>query len=179
MIPTPTIDPNLFCTDCYELGVAGLQSKVQASTKANFPVYEAVYIPDGFQMSSRNVFTSTETTTVDTSFRKELDPPLHDGLQMAGIIVIDQMHNQNGVQAWEKGVGIVPIVHVSVQGQPGIWLEEIPITPVQDQNGQWDVERWNQLVWTKDGYDFIIQTNMPSDLLPLAEVLKIAESLKP
>jgi hypothetical protein len=34
-------------------------------------------------------------------------------------------------------------------------------------------------MWTKDGYDFIIQTNMPSDLLPLNELLKIAESLAP
>jgi hypothetical protein len=47
------------------------------------------------------------------------------------------------------------------------------MTPVQDQQGQWDDERWNQLMWTKDGYDFIIQTNMPSDLLLFEELLKI------
>jgi hypothetical protein len=60
-----------------------------------------------------------------------------------------------------------------------MWLEAVPITPVQDQQGQWDYERWNQLIWTKDGYDFIIQTNILSDLLLLNELLKIAESLAP
>jgi hypothetical protein len=130
-------------------------------------------------MSSRDVFTSTDTTTVDTSYRKELDPPLHDGLQMAGIIAIDQLQNRISAQSWEKGVGDVPIVSVTVQGQPGIWLKDVPMTPFQDQYGQWYYERWNQLLWTEDGYDFIIQTNMPEDLLSLTEMLKIAESLTP
>jgi hypothetical protein len=53
------------------------------------------------------------------------------------------------------------------------------MTPAQDRQGQWDYERWNQLIWARDGYDFIVQTNLPSDLLPLAELLKIAESLSP
>jgi hypothetical protein len=173
--PTSTANPDWNP----ELVVSGLLTVSQASTKAGFLVYGPLYIPDGYQMSSRDVFISDSSTTVDTSFRIELDPPLHDGLQMAGIIAITQTLVSGNTQPWEKGVGDVPIVDVTVRGQPGVWLEQIPVTPFQNQEGQWDYARWNQLIWAEAGYTFMIQTNMPSDRLPLAELLKIAESLAP
>ncbi len=67
----------------------------------------------------------------------------------------------------------------TVRGQPGVWLEQIPILPFQNQKGEWDYARWNQLVWIEDGYNFMLQTNMPSDILTLDELLKIAASLAP
>jgi hypothetical protein len=173
--PTSTANPDWNP----ELVVSGLLTVSQASTKAGFPVYGPVYIPDGYLLSSRDVLFSDSSTTVDTSFRIELDPPLHDGLQMAGIIAISQTLVDGSAQPWGKGVGDTPIVEVAVREQPGIWLEQIPVTPFQDQNGQWDYERWNQLIWSEAGYTFMIQTNMPSDMLPLAELLKIAKSLTP
>jgi hypothetical protein len=173
--PTSTANPDWNP----ELVVSGLLTVSQASTKAGFPVYGPLYIPDGYQLSSRDVLFSDSSTTVDTSFRIELDPPLHDGLQMAGIIAISQTLVNESAQPWGKGVGDTPIVEVTVRGQPGIWLEQIPVTPFQDQNGQWDYERWNQLIWSEAGYTFMIQTNIPSDMLPLAELLKIAKSLTP
>jgi len=177
--PTPTIDPDWKCTDCPEPVVLGLLTVAQASAKAGFPVYGPEYVPAGYQLSSRDVLFTDSSTTADTSFRIELDPPLHDGLQMAGIIAITQSHVSENAQPWEMGVGNLPIVEVNVRGQPGVWLEQIPIIPFQNPDGQWDYERWNQLIWAEAGYTFMIQTNMPSDMLPLVELLKMAESLTP
>ena len=175
--PTPTVDPNWVCTDCPEPVVVGLLTIEQASAKAGFPVYEPTYIPLGYQLSSRDVLNTGSSITAHMSYRIELDPPLHDGLQMAGIIAISQTLVSSDAQPWETGVGDIPIVDVTVRGQPGVWLEQVPIIPFQDQQGEWDYERWNQLIWSEDGYNFMLQTNMPSDILPLAELLKMAESL--
>jgi hypothetical protein len=174
--PTPTVDPNWVCTDCQPV-VAGLLTITHASAKAGFPVYEPMYIPLGYRLSSRDVLITKSSITADMSYRIELDPPLHNGLQMAGIIAIDQTLVSSDAQPWEMGVGDVPIVDVTVRGQPGVWLEQVPIIPFQDQQGEWDYERWNQLVWSEDGYNFMLQTNMPSDILSLTELLKIADSL--
>ncbi len=178
-IPTPTVDPNRVCTDCSEPVVAGRLTIAQASVKAGFPVYEPKYIPVGYQLSARDVLMTGSSITADASYRIELDPPLHDGLQMAGIIALGQTLVSRDAQPWEKGVGNVPIVDVNVRGQPGVWLEQIPVIPFQNQQGEWNYERWNQLVWAEGGYTFMLQTNMPSDMLSLNELLKVAESLAP
>lgn len=174
--PTSTPDPNRACDEC---GTVPLLTVAQASLKADFPVYTPEYIPDGYQATTRDVSVSEGVTTVDTSYHIELDPPLHAGQQMRGIISINQTRFNNNASPWQRGVGNVPIVDVMVRGQPGIWLEQIPVTPFQDENGEWDYARWNQLMWVEAGYNFWIQTNMPADMLPLSELLKVAESLAP
>ena len=177
--PTPTMDPNWVCTDCPEPVEFGLLTIEQASAKAGFPVYEPTYISPGYQLSGRDVLKTQSSITADTSYRMELDPPLHDGLQMTGIIAIEQTRVSSDTPPWEMGVGDVPIVDVTVRGQPGVWLEQVPIIPFQDSQGEWDYARWNQLIWSEAGYNFMLQTNMPSDILPLSELLKIAEALEP
>lgn len=174
--PTPTPYPN---GDAPEEMIAGMLTAAQASDKAGFPVYAAAYLPAGYQLYIRDVLTTTQSTTSDTAYRIELDPPLHNGAQMAGIIAIGQSLIASGAPAWEKGIGDTPLVDVTVHGQPGVWLEQVPVYPFQNDQGEWDYARWNQLIWAEAGYTFMIQTNMPSDLLPLVELLKIAESLRP
>jgi hypothetical protein len=174
--PTSTLDPQRVIPDEQ---IADRLTSAQAGKKAGFLVYEAAYIPAGYQLASRDVLTSTQSTTIDASYRMELDPPLHNGQQMAGIIAIEQILVYNGSPAWDKGVGDIPLIDVTVRGQPGVWLEQVPVIPFQDDQGEWDYARWNQLIWAEAGYTFMIQTNMPSDLLPLEELLKIAGSLVP
>ncbi len=175
--PTATADPSRVCTACPKTFVVGLLTIPQASEKAGFPVYEAKYVPEGYQLSTRDVLNTGSSTTVDAAYRLELDPPLHEGNQITGILSIVQTLVHDNAQPWEKGVGDVPILEVSVRGQPGVWLEQIPIIPVQNEQGEWTYERWNQLIWAEDGYNFLLQTNMPSDRMPMDEMLKIAESL--
>lgn len=176
--PTATVDPNKVCEDCRQVQVAGLLSVEQAGENAGFPVFEAAYIPDGYELVVRDVLDTDETITVDTSYRMELDPPLHNGEMMSAIIAIEQTYFKKGSPVWESSVGDVPIVEVTVRGYPGIWLEQVPIYPFQDENGDWNYANWNQLIWAEDGYNMMIQTNMPSNLLPLSELQKIAESLE-
>jgi len=177
--PTSTPDPSIQpCEDCGEQ-VVGLYSLDEVSQMAGFRAYAPEYIPEGYWLATRDIFDRSGPIMVTTDYRMELDPPLHDGLQMAGIIALQQIFDASGTYSWEMNVGDVPVVNVSVNGQPGVWLEQIPVIPVEDENGQWDYERWNRLIWEADGFTFIIQTNMPSDLLPLEEVIRIAESLQP
>jgi hypothetical protein len=175
--PTATVDPAMICNDCQQAEVAGLLTITQASEQAGFPVFEAVYIPDGYQLETRSVLFTGQTVTVDTSYRMELHPPLHNGAQMSAIIAIEQTYFVEGSVPWESNVGEVPILEVTVRGLPGVWLEQIPIYPYQNDDGTWDYAKWNQLIWAEDGYNLMIQTNMPSDLLPIIELQKIADSL--
>lgn len=177
--PTPTMDPNWVCTDCPEPQVVGLLTITEAGSKAGFSVYEIGSVPEGYTLSSRDVLNTTQSTTVDTSYRMELDPPLHDGLQTSGYIVIDQTLMKENADPWVKEVGDNPVVDVTIRGQDGVWLEQIPIYPFQNDQGEWEYARWSQLIWSENGFNFVLQTNMPTDLLPLEELLKIAESLKP
>lgn len=177
--PTPTIDPNWVCTDCPEPQIVGLLSVQEASAKAGFSVFATDYIPEGYTLSSRDVLQTAQSTTVDTSFRMELDPPLHNGEQMSGIIALDQTLMKENADPWITEYGENPIVDITVRGQDGVWLEQIPIYPFQNEQGEWEYARWNQLIWFENGFNFVLQTNMPSDLLPLDDLLKIAESLKP
>ncbi len=172
--PTPTPNPN---REIPEEMIVGRLTVAQASSKAGFAVYEPAYIPEGYLFSTRDVLNTGQSTTISADYQVELDPPLHDGLQMSGIIAITQSYVYSGAQSWKMGVGDTPIVDVIVRGLQGIWLEQVPIYPFQDDQGEWDYARWNQLIWAEAGYTFMIQTNMPADLLPLDELVKIAESL--
>lgn len=175
--PTPTVDPNWVCTDCPEPLIVGMLTQTQVSEKAGFPVYVPTYIPDGYALSSRDVLFTDSSTTANASYQVELDPPLHDGLQMSGIIAITQTLVDDDAAPLETGVGDVPIVDVIVREQVGVWLEQVPIIPIQNEQGEWDYARWNQLIWMESGYNFMIQTNMPSDVLSVDELLKIADGL--
>lgn len=176
--PTPTLDPNWECADCPEPQIMGKLSADQASEQAGYQVLEPGYVPQGYELSTRDVLKTGQTTTTSTDYRKELEEPLHDGMQFAGIIAIGQTSFVAEAQPWESSVGDVPIVEVTVRGNPGAWLEQIPVYPFQDAEGNWQYAYWNQLVWSEDGFNFMIQTNMPVDLLPMEEIMKIAESMK-
>jgi hypothetical protein len=175
---TPTLTPNPE-REIPEEMIVGRLTVAQASDKAGFAVYAPAYLPEGYQLSTRDVLTTGQSTTISADYQIELDPPLHNGQQMRGIIAITQNDVYSGTQAWNQGVGDTPIVDVTVRGLPGVWVEQVPIYPFQDDQGKWDYARWNQLIWAEAGYTFMIQANIPADLLPLAELLKIAESLVP
>ncbi len=175
--PTATFDPNKKCTNCPTPQVVGLLSIVEVSDKAGYPVLEAQYIPEGYQISGRDVLFTGKTITVDTSYRMELNPPLHDGEQMSAILSITQTRFIDENYTWESSIGEVPVVDVTVRGNPGVWLEQIPTYPFQDEAGDWQYAYWNQLVWSENGFNFVLQTNLPSSMMPLSELQKIADSL--
>ena len=147
--------------------------------KAGFPVYAPAYIPDGFNLSTRDVLTGGQSISVDASYRIEYDQPFEPGQQTTGLIVINQSLLLDGAQEWRHPVGDTPIIDISVRGQPGIWLEQVPVYPFQNENGEWEITRWNQILWSEAGYNFMLQTNLPTAILPLEELLKIAGSLQP
>ncbi len=175
--PTATLDPNKQCTDCPTPQVVGLLSVAEVSEQAGYPVLEAQYIPQGYQISGRDVLFTDKTVTVDTSYRMELDPPLHDGQQMTAILSITQTRFVDENYDWQTNTGDVLVVEVSVRGNQGVWLEQIPIYPFQNEAGDWEYAYWNQLVWSENGFNFVLQTNLPSSLMPLSELQKIADSM--
>jgi hypothetical protein len=176
--PTATFDPNKKCTDCPTPQVVGLLSVAEASDQAGYPVLEAQTIPQGYQISGRDVLFTGKTITVDTSYDMELDPPLRDGEQMSAILSITQTRFLDENEPWQRNVGDVPVVDVTVRGNPGVWLEQIPIYPFKNESGDWQYAYWNQLIWSENGFTFVLQTNLPSSMLSLSELQMIADSMK-
>lgn len=165
--PTPTPNPDFDCSECPKPFETGKLTVAQVSEKAGFPAYEPKYVPSDYPLITRDVLFTGSSITVHTSYG------------ISNIIALSQSLVESDAKPWEMGVGDVPIVDVTVRGQAGVWLEQVPIIPVQDQQGEWNYQRWNQLIWAEDGYNFMLQTNLPSDVIPLSELLRIAESLEP
>lgn len=178
-IPTPTPDPTIIAKITPQFYETKLLSSADASAKAGFTVYTTGYMPEGYTLNTRDVLFTGQTITSDTSYRKELDPPLHDGMQFSAIIALEQTLTNEDTDPWIMGLGDIPVVEVSLRGVKGGWIEQIPIYPFQNENGEWDYARWNQLIWAENGFTFVLQTNLPADMLPLEEMMKIAESLQP
>ena len=176
-IPTATLNPTLAARITPQVYESELLTAAAASAKAGFPVYTLGYVPDGFTLTDRDILFTGQTITADTSYRMELDPPLHDGLQMSAVIALDQTLTNENTDPWITGTGDIPVVEVTLRGVKGGWIEQIPIYPFQNEEGEWDYARWNQLIWSENGFTFVLQTNLPVDRLPLEEMLIIAESL--
>lgn len=177
--PIPTPDPLLAGNTTSQVFESALLSVADASTKAGFKVYSTDTIPKSYTLDTRDVLFTGQTITVDTSYRMELDPPLHDGLQYAAIIALEQTQTNENTDPWITGIGDTEVVGVTVRGVKGGWIEQIPIYPFQGENGEWDYARWNQLIWSENDFTFVLQTNLPADMLSLEDMQKIAESLTP
>ena len=176
--PTTTPNPTLIAKITPQFYESALLTAAEASAKAGFQVYSIGYLPDGFTISNRDILFTGQTITSDTSYRMELDPPLHDGLQFSAIIALDQTLTSENTDPWITGTGDIPVIEVTVRGVRGAWIEQIPIYPFQNEEGEWDYARWNQLIWSENGFTFVLQTNLPADMLTLDELINIAESMK-
>lgn len=177
--PTATPNPTLVAKITPQFYESALLTAAEASEKAGFPVYTIGYLPDGFTISNRDILFTGQTITSDTSYRVELDPPLHDGLQLSAIIALGQTLTSGNTDPWITGTGDIPVIEITVRGVKGAWIEQIPINPFQNEEGEWDYARWNQLIWSENGFTFVLQTNLPADMLTLDELINIAESIKP
>jgi hypothetical protein len=175
--PTPTVDPHLVCHECVQAYEAGLLNIEQTGQKAGFSVFAAGYIPDGYTLASSDVLETSQSVTVDTAYRGMLPEQLQDNFQSDAIIAIEQSQLKENAEPWITETGGVEPVSVTVRGQPGAWLEGVPVQPYQDVNGNWKYVYWNQLIWEEEGFQFVLQTNVPVSHLPLEELQKIAESL--
>lgn len=69
-------------------------------------------------------------------------------------------------------VGDHVVMDVTVRGHEGIWLEQANLAP---EEGAADAQPFNLLLWAEDEFVFALF----SDSLPLAELMKVAESLSP
>ena len=176
--PTPTLDPTRAAGITPQFFESQLLTPAEASEKAGYPVYTFGYIPDGYTLSNRDILFTGQTITADTSYRMELDPPLQDGLQFAAIIALDQTLANETADPWIRGTGDIPVIEVKVRGVKGGWIEQLPVYPFQNEDGDWNYARWNQLIWSENGFTFVLQTNLPSDRLSLDQLLQIAESLQ-
>ncbi|MCL4266794.1 MAG: DUF4367 domain-containing protein [Anaerolineae bacterium] len=71
-------------------------------------------------------------------------------------------------RAQDVAMGGHTMTDVTVNGQPGVWIEALPF-----ESSLVSSRAINMLLWSENGYVLAVQ----ADQLPLAEVLKIAESL--
>ncbi|MDP3451237.1 MAG: hypothetical protein Q8R87_11710 [Anaerolineaceae bacterium] len=177
--PTTTPDPTIVAKITPQFFETKILSVADASAKAGYAVYTIGEMPDRYTLSTRDVLFTGQTITTDTSYRMVLDPPLNDGLQFAAIIALAQTLTNEATNPWITGTGDIPVIEVSVRGVKGAWIEQIPIYPFQNEEGEWDYARWNQLIWSENGFTFVLQTNLPTNMLSPDELIKIAESIKP
>ena len=175
--PTPTVDPNQICQECVQAYEEESLNFEQAGQKAGFTVYRPGYIPDGYTLIGSSVLDTGQSVSVDTSFKGTLPETMQDNFQTDAFIAIEQSQLKLNAEEWVSQTGEVQPLPVIVRGLPGAWLEQVPVQPYQDENGNWKYVYWNQLIWEEEGFQFVLQTNAPLQILTKEELLLIAESL--
>ena len=131
----------------------------EASDVAGFQVLFPEYVPAGYRLVSRAVYTPEVGVLVFTTWATE------SGEEHMGI---NQMRYVPGYEL-EFPVGNAPTVDVTVRGQPGLWAEGAKL----GSRGE-EIVAINVLIWEEEDDLF----RLTGDELTLAEMLKIAESLE-
>ncbi len=147
-----------------------VRSLDETSELAGFQALAPGYVPAGYQLAVQDVITGESGTQVTIYYHYwaadgSIAPEDGDFL-----VILEMQWSENAEQSDLK-VGSATVIDVTVNGQPGIWIEGMV-------TGWWTAQELipmptNMLLWEQQGLTFIIQTHW----LPLDEVLLIAESL--
>ncbi|MCA0453823.1 MAG: DUF4367 domain-containing protein [Chloroflexi bacterium] len=150
--PIPNITPQV-----YEMRHLSVE---QASALTGFRILIPAYLPPQYRSSSRDVWQRNGMNSVTVNYYNH---KLDDGLSLYQTIY----DLNNPLQTREFPVGDAPITDVRVRGYNGVWAEQVSTWPLG--------AGINMLIWQEGEFTFMMQ----SQKLPLAEMLKIAESLVP
>jgi hypothetical protein len=134
----------------------------QASQEAGFAVYVPDYLPEGFVEQSREIWMHT-LVSVTTSFYvpgalQSAEDHQNRSITLEQVIFADE---------YDFAVGDAPTVELTVNGNPGLWVEDAPVAVFGDA-----LVGLNLLFWAQDGFNFQLTSRLPQD-----EALKIANSL--
>jgi hypothetical protein len=145
------------------------------------PPYLPSYVPDDYVV---NLDATTDSSASYTKFEvgtDEYQNPINYFLD----IQQDSAHvSSTSDLPIPFAIGDAKVVDVSVHGQHGVWIEQAPISVQSDSNvgmKPWNV---NMLIWQENNLVFTITNKVLAPaadppLLPLDEMLKVAESLTP
>jgi hypothetical protein len=136
----------------------------EASDAAGFQVLSPEYIPAGYQMVARGIFTAPAGVFAHTAYATESGEET---------ISIGQDRYVPGFES-EFSVGDALTVDVTVRGMPGLWAEGAKLGIRSDGSGGSELYGVNVLIWEEEDDLFFLTSNE----LALQEMLKIAESLK-
>ena len=160
-VPTPIGQP----TGTPIAGPLPIITIEEASDVAGFQVLAPEYVPAGYRLGSREVFTSEVGVFVFTICVTE------GGEER---ISISQIQYVPGYEA-EFPVSDALTMDVTVRGQPGLWVEGVKLGIRNDGNsGGSELYGINVLIWEEEDNLFTLRSNE----LTLKETLKIAKSLE-
>lgn len=132
------------------------------SAAAGFPVYQP---SANYPLQQCNVFYVNPRAVICG----------YDTPQYRNVLVISQAVAAENAAPQTLAVGTAPVVDVTVQGQPGVWVEQwagilnTGLAAEQDEQ----IETINLLLWADDDFVFTIQ----SPELSMNDMLQIAEEL--
>lgn len=130
----------------------------QVAAKVGFDVAIIREHPENFRLIGRHVFDSPRATQIVTSYAFG-----SQDLSFQQIKVNDASLVENG--GWEFNVGDSPVEDVTVNGNPGVWIEGV--------TGYANTVR-DSLIWEQDGFSYHLQGKSVSrqDMFAAAESLK-------
>lgn len=134
----------------------------QVADKVGFDVAIIREHPENFRLISRYVFDNPRATQIVTHYAFGSQE-----LSFHQIKVNDANVMENG--GWEFNVGDSPVEDVTVNGNPGVWIEGVP--------GYANTVR-DSLIWEQDGFSYHLQGRGVSrqDLFAAAQSLKYVGS---
>ncbi len=126
----------------------------EVAEQAGFPTYVAAYSPRDYELLERTVRIDERGTSISTRYAD----------QKSNSYQIVQAYLEDG-QYWYAPPSVEEKHELTVRDQPGTWLQ---VKYAEDSS-------LNTLTWKESSFVFAISSN----ILPLEEMLSIAESLSP
>ena len=182
-LPRPTLEPGV--TPVQQAYEVRRMTLAQAEAEAGFHAYEPTYVPEGFAVWGRDTWIRNGQTiwgdqrkVIQTTYYNNgeaLSPSAQEKYGHTGEPRLDISQNlfvEGDVS--DLAIGDSPVADVTVRGHAGIWIEQAQMGAYADEAGQWHTTGENILIWEENGFTFSVRSNV----LPLDEMLKVAESLR-
>ena len=150
--PIPGITPQV-----YEVRNLPLE---EVTALTGFDVLEINCVPDGYYLSTRDVWQRNGMNSAATSY---YNPASENSFHISQTI-----YETSALR--EFPVGEADIVDVTVRGVPGVWAEGVTTWPAG--------ATLNALFWHEGVFTFIMQSSGPDGGLEMDEMIRIAESLE-
>jgi len=125
-----------------------------AVTSGNVP-YAPDALPDDFYLMARYVARVNGVRTIVSAYHLLVPGWFLDFYNFTGERLVLSQVISTDLQS--LGLGDAPLVDVTIQGQPGVWIEQWAVNAWYVWPDQTRYERANTLIWESGGYTFMLQ----------------------
>ncbi len=132
-----------------------IASAADLAATSDYTPYAPDALPDDFYLMERYAAPVNGVKTIVSDYRLLVPGWFLDFYTSTGEQLVLSQIASTDLQS--LGLGDAPLVDVTIQGQPGVWIEQWAVSAWYVWPDQARYERANTLIWESGGYTFLLQ----------------------